>query len=964
MEELPPPLSSTWPVPLENIEQNQRWAEDADRSQALISDLSQRQLRSFTASELQAAAVTPPANGASFLAAPVPFPLATDTGVTHVTAAPAPLHNNPPEFVPTTPRIDSSSLLAMPHHVDPLQIVLSEDNLICRGVGSSMDDALLSGNLVLNLAESTSIKEINMQFIGKVTLPVGEALPSVAQPTSHTIYTHSWTFMEHKHTIREGRQVFPFQHLVPASLPASMSIPRAGVDVSYALRATAVRSSSFHSNWTAVRPVYLMRMFDPEAIEFGQVMEVENTWPGKITYSLLIPHKAFAVGDTIPTLVKFQPISKGVSVKSIDIELKERVSARWKNRQSSTLTIMSHAKYEVRDGKAVKVQQGGHVRFASIVSCRTQPPYQSLMPMGSTSADHSSESSSSGSRHLRSRSSSFRGLLGFRSHSSGHVSALSSIIQGASPMVSASANRRRGGTDRTFSLNTMFGGEIGSTENEDSPSPSGEIPSGSPRIGEHASSQPLPSPETQHISSPAESPPLASPLDEVPVSCVGESDLETTLFLHLTSGVSPSQSSPFSHAANPTNILNPIAISHKIIFSVLISNLDGHTSELKCSLPLHILDARLLRGARAATRTTRNLLLGNGEGAEEGLVGEDEGEEVVELPSYNEHILDRVANASLEAGIGGNGRRRARNVATNPLRSAPSPVGAPASNFVSSTGGFFGPHPSSSYDNSSRASPSASVPRSPARSRKSSFEEAQGLHQDRDPLEFDQELMLSLGEAANSVRYGDRSGVGWGSNYASPSTSRMGSRANSRAGSPEPPDEHHVHPSHGRHHPHSTASTASSSTTARGLFHLKPFSSLTRLGGQKKGKERDRDRQSCSSPPSPTRSSALSPSGNAADDECGPHYHSHINLLSRVPSYGISSRGFLGGGPPPLTFYRDLPSYDQSESASSSAHPVSSFSPGTRSTVLDRSRSEACIDALRATGTPVAGTQPQTPRTP
>ena len=56
-----------------------------------------------------------------------------------------------------------------------------------------------------------------------------------------------------------------------------MNIPYAGAEVYYKLRATAVRSS-FHSNWTAVRPVFLMRMFNREAVEFSQVLEIEVSW--------------------------------------------------------------------------------------------------------------------------------------------------------------------------------------------------------------------------------------------------------------------------------------------------------------------------------------------------------------------------------------------------------------------------------------------------------------------------------------------------------------------------------------------------------------------------------------------------------------------------------------------------------------------------------------------------------------
>ena len=55
--------------------------------------------------------------------------------------------------------------------------------------------------------------------------------------------------------------------------------------------------------------------------------------------------------------------------------------------------------------------------------------------------------------------------------------------------------------------------------------------------------------------------------------------------------------------------IQPIQVSHRVRWSILIANLDGHTSELRCSLPIHVLDARLADEARAATLATRRVIL-------------------------------------------------------------------------------------------------------------------------------------------------------------------------------------------------------------------------------------------------------------------------------------------------------------------------------------------------------------------
>jgi hypothetical protein len=41
----------------------------------------------------------------------------------------------------------------------------------------------------------------------------------------------------------------------------------------------------------AKRSVRIIRSLAPEALEFQQTHEIENTWPDKIMYSLSIPHK-------------------------------------------------------------------------------------------------------------------------------------------------------------------------------------------------------------------------------------------------------------------------------------------------------------------------------------------------------------------------------------------------------------------------------------------------------------------------------------------------------------------------------------------------------------------------------------------------------------------------------------------------------------------------------------------------
>ncbi|KAJ7460713.1 hypothetical protein FB451DRAFT_1096503 [Mycena latifolia] len=93
----------------------------------------------------------------------------------------------------------------------------------------------------------------------------------------------------------------------------------------------------------------------------------------------------------------------------------------------------------------------------------------------------------------------------------------------------------------------------------------------------------------------------------------------------------------------PSHQLDPIVVSHTIHWSVIVTNADGHLSELFCSLPFILLDSQLLSESRLHTKTARRLLVG----------GPDvptESTDANELPSYIAHVRDRVANMFLSEG--------------------------------------------------------------------------------------------------------------------------------------------------------------------------------------------------------------------------------------------------------------------------------------------------------------------------
>lgn len=125
---------------------------------------------------------------------------------------------------------------------------------------------------------------------------------------THVLINHDWAFLNTSaapptpggkkphattHTLKAGIHSFPFSMTIEpdTTLPSSIRTWNNEAHVAYKLRATAIRSGAFSTNFQATKPVVLLRTFTAEALEFTQTLEIENTWPQKVSYSLTLPHK-------------------------------------------------------------------------------------------------------------------------------------------------------------------------------------------------------------------------------------------------------------------------------------------------------------------------------------------------------------------------------------------------------------------------------------------------------------------------------------------------------------------------------------------------------------------------------------------------------------------------------------------------------------------------------------------------
>ena len=581
---------------------------------------------------------------------------------------------------------------------------------------------------------------------------------------TYGICNHEWSFLEgdkrHARTVKAGRHTFSFQLQIGGSIPSTLSTSAfGGASISYKLRAIAVRPGLSY-NIQAASPVYINRSFSHEALEYQQTLEIENTWPEKLMYSITLPHKAWALGDNLTAMLKFSPIAKGVRVSHIKTTIQETTKVYARSGSQENISIVAAINHAIINGKPTVADPRSRYLLVNQSASTAQSP--------------------------------------------------------RNPNVGPSTNAS------------------GNTSPADVRSP--VCPS---------------SPASSYLS---------TELRENEET----SDITVTLTIPL-----PIMS------ITPTHSIEPIIVSHRVRWSILLHNLDGHTSELRCSLPVHILDHRFLEEARSFSAATRRLVLGSSEAP-------SEEETDRELPSYAAHIRDRVANMYFP---------EASTVRVN----------NPWIHHVSPHSGA-DTHDSFSSFPPSRAHSGYSTPLEPhALSQLPQAPDPDGIPT-LDLLHS--ELLLSLSDSHLSASEPSTlEQVSLDSSGQNQSGSQ--SRHNSRPASPDSPHHHdgvttHHGINHGRNR-HNIFRAFTSFSSHHSLF--------SRHGNHQSQDENQHSRSHSThsdfSGQRPQRSGANTPSEGVN----GAHLLHRI--LTEVPDYSIASRGFIGGGVPPLESMRGLPSYEE-----------------------------------------------------
>ncbi|GKT98106.1 arrestin protein [Fusarium langsethiae] len=210
-------------------------------------------------------------------------------------------------------------------------IRLDSDFIVFRGSDHESSGQILKGTLVLCLQSSLKIEDVRLRLVGTLRHvwadPRGTAPGVSGQKVDKTttILEHRWAPFIGTHgksmTLPAGNYEWPFEYMLPGNMAESVEgIPEASI--TYRLRATVGRGKlayDLHAN----KHLRIIRTLEPGALEFLHAMSVENIWPNKVDYSIIIPQKAVVFGGLVTMEMRFTPLLKGLELGDITARLME-----------------------------------------------------------------------------------------------------------------------------------------------------------------------------------------------------------------------------------------------------------------------------------------------------------------------------------------------------------------------------------------------------------------------------------------------------------------------------------------------------------------------------------------------------------------------------------------------------------------------------------------------------------------
>ena len=199
-----------------------------------------------------------------------------------------------------------SSLSSLPSvHAAEAAAASLEANSVGSGSTEASGDMPNSGSAGNPLARSFSTSNIRRNKSATTLAGLSSAVSTKLEST----------------VLAPGNYEFPFRTVLQGSISESIDGLK-GCSLVYRMQSVLERSR-FSRPILTQRIVHVVRTLRADASELTETVAVDNTWPGKVDYSISVPNRAIAVGSVCNVEIILVPLAKGLRLGTVKIKLAE-----------------------------------------------------------------------------------------------------------------------------------------------------------------------------------------------------------------------------------------------------------------------------------------------------------------------------------------------------------------------------------------------------------------------------------------------------------------------------------------------------------------------------------------------------------------------------------------------------------------------------------------------------------------
>ncbi|XBW37778.1 hypothetical protein QEN19_003359 [Hanseniaspora menglaensis] len=141
--------------------------------------------------------------------------------------------------------------------------------------------------------------------------------------SANSLPTLSTTGLSSNDILQPGNYELPFKFTVSSAIAESLELKECTVNYQFTCM---IERTSKKSDLYLKKKLKIIRTLSSDSTDLSETVLVSNTWPNKIDYALSTPAKSNIIGSSVPVRFEFVPLSKGLKLGSIKIQLIEQIS--------------------------------------------------------------------------------------------------------------------------------------------------------------------------------------------------------------------------------------------------------------------------------------------------------------------------------------------------------------------------------------------------------------------------------------------------------------------------------------------------------------------------------------------------------------------------------------------------------------------------------------------------------------